>query len=116
MSTNKLRQEREIIGRLLVEYGEMELDLCNCVAMGIDDLDMALKAMFRARGETLRIDIAETKGLCFFGVPGRRPARAEIMWANPRRRPVLGAHGADEADMRMWPWVGGNRRIRKQRR
>jgi hypothetical protein len=59
MSTNKLRQEREIIGRLLVEYGEMELDLCNCVAMGIDDLDMALKAMFRARGETLRIDISE---------------------------------------------------------
>jgi hypothetical protein len=58
----KFGKEREIIGRLLVGYGEMELDLCNCVSMGIDDLDMTLKAMFRARGETSRIDIAEAMG------------------------------------------------------
>jgi hypothetical protein len=40
----------------------MELDLCHCIAQGIGDLDMALKAMFRARGETSRIDIAEAMG------------------------------------------------------
>jgi hypothetical protein len=58
----KFQRERNIIGRLLVGYGEMELDLCNCVAMGIDDLDMTLKAMFRARGESLRVEIAEAMG------------------------------------------------------
>ena len=58
----RFRCERDIIGRLLVGYGEMELDLCNCVAMGIDDLDMVLKAMFRPRGETSRIEIAEAMG------------------------------------------------------
>lgn len=58
----KFQRERNVIGRLLVGYGEMELDLCHCIAMGIDDLDMALKAMFRPRGETSRIDIAEAMG------------------------------------------------------
>ena len=54
--------EGEIIGRLVVGYGEIELGLCHCIAQGIGDLDMALKAMFRARGETSRIDIAEAMG------------------------------------------------------
>ena len=58
----KFRLEGEIIGRLVVGYGEMELDLCHCIAQGIGDLDMALKAMFRARGETSRIDITEAMG------------------------------------------------------
>jgi hypothetical protein len=58
----RFQSERDIIGRLLVGYGEMELDLCNCVAMGINDLDMVLKAMFRPRGETSRIKIAEAMG------------------------------------------------------
>jgi hypothetical protein len=62
LASQKFQQEREIIGRLLIGSGEMELDLCNCVSMGINDLDMTLKAMFRARGETLRIDIAEAMG------------------------------------------------------
>jgi hypothetical protein len=61
-TSQKFQQEREIIGHLLMRYGEMELDVCNCVSMGLDDLDMTLKAMFRARGETLRIDIAEAMG------------------------------------------------------
>jgi hypothetical protein len=61
-ASQKFQQEREIIGRLLIGYGEMELDLCNCISTGLNDLDMTLKAMFRARGETLRIDIAEAMG------------------------------------------------------
>jgi hypothetical protein len=57
-----IRQEREIIGRLLIAYLEAEFDLCNCIAMGLGDLDMAFKAMFRLRGETSRIDVAEAMG------------------------------------------------------
>ena len=56
------RRDREIIGRLLIGYGEMEFDLCNCIAMGLNDLDMAFKTMFRVRGETSRIDIADAMG------------------------------------------------------
>jgi hypothetical protein len=54
--------EAEIIGRLVVGYGELELDLFNCVAMGISDFDNTIKAMFRHRSETKRIRIAETLG------------------------------------------------------
>jgi hypothetical protein len=70
----KFRQEREIIGRLLIGYGEMELDLCNCIAMGLDDLDMTFKTMFRPRGETLRIDIAEAMGQKIYTSLGLGPA------------------------------------------
>ena len=56
------RQDREIIGRLLIGYGEMQFDLCKCIAMGLNDLDMAFKTMFSVRGETSRIDLAEAMG------------------------------------------------------
>lgn len=55
-------QEGAIVGRLLVGYGELELELCNCVAAARDDFDMVFKAMFRTRGETQRIDIADAIG------------------------------------------------------
>jgi hypothetical protein len=58
----KFQVEAEIIGRLVVGYGELELDLCNCVAMGIGNLDKAVKSMFGSRSETKRIKIAETLG------------------------------------------------------
>ena len=52
-----------IIGRLLVDYGELELDLMNCVQVARQcDLNSTLKAMFRVRGETNRIDIADGLG------------------------------------------------------
>jgi hypothetical protein len=52
-----------IIGRLLVEYGELELDLMNCVQVARKyDLNSTLKAMFRVRGETNRLDIADALG------------------------------------------------------
>jgi hypothetical protein len=54
--------EGEIIGRLTSGYGSLESALSSCVAMGRDDLDMVIKAMFRARGETQRIDIADAMG------------------------------------------------------
>ena len=54
--------EAEIIGRLVVGYGELELDLFNCVVMGISDFDKTAKTMFKHRSETKRIKIAETFG------------------------------------------------------
>lgn len=45
------------------EYGELELDLMNCVQVARGyDLDSTLKAMFRVRGETNRLDIADAPG------------------------------------------------------
>jgi len=52
-------EEAAIIGRLLAGYGELEFDLCLCVGHARGDMDMAFKAMFRPRGETQRIDIAD---------------------------------------------------------
>jgi hypothetical protein len=50
--------EANLIGRLLAIYGDMEFDLMNCVA-SVHDLDLALKALFRPRGESARIDVAD---------------------------------------------------------
>jgi hypothetical protein len=59
----RFSKEMAVIGRLLIDYGELELDLMNCVqvARGLD-LNATLKAMFRVRGETNRIDIADGMG------------------------------------------------------
>lgn len=54
----KFRTEGEIIGRLVVGYGELEIDLCRCVAAAVDDLDMVIRKMFGRRGETPRINTA----------------------------------------------------------
>jgi hypothetical protein len=52
-----------IIGRLLVDYADLEVDLMNCVMMQRGpDLNGTLKAMYRVRGETNRVDIADGLG------------------------------------------------------
>jgi hypothetical protein len=56
----KYHGEAVIIGRLLAGYGELEVGLCNCVAMSGAGTDKAVKAMFRPRGEKKRIDTAES--------------------------------------------------------
>jgi len=55
-------EEAEIIGRLLAGYTELEIDLMDCVHVARDDLDATLKAMFRVRGETQRIGVADALG------------------------------------------------------
>ncbi len=55
-------QEGAIIGRLLAGYADLELELCFCVACARDDFDMVFKSMFRSRGETQRVDIADAMG------------------------------------------------------
>ena len=59
---NKFPAEKQLIGEILTAYGELEFDLCLCVAMGIDNLDAAIKQMFGVRGETKRVNIAEQLG------------------------------------------------------
>ena len=57
----KFRVEAAIIGRLVVGYGELELDLCNCIAMW-NNFNESFKTMFSTRSETKRINIAEALG------------------------------------------------------
>ena len=59
---HKFPAEAAIIGRLLAGYAELEIDLFNCVQVARGDFDAVLKAMFRARGETRRIDVADALG------------------------------------------------------
>lgn len=59
---DKFPREGAIVGRLLVGYGELELGLCFCVAAARDDFNMVFKAMFRPRGESQRILIADAMG------------------------------------------------------
>jgi hypothetical protein len=59
-------QEAAIIGRLLAGYTTLEVGLMNCVQVVRDDFDAVLKAMFRPRGETTRIDIADALGRHFY--------------------------------------------------
>lgn len=52
--------EREAIGRMLIAYGEIEFGLLTCVGAALDgDLDIAVRILFRARGESARIEIAD---------------------------------------------------------
>jgi hypothetical protein len=53
------KREGEVIGRMVIEYGEMEWDLCLLVGHVTGDANAAIKTMYRSRGETQRIDIAD---------------------------------------------------------
>lgn len=44
---------------MVIEYGDLEWDLCLLVSHVIEDLDIAVKALYRSRGETQRINIAD---------------------------------------------------------
>jgi len=56
---DRYKREGEIIGRMVIEYGEMEWDFCLLVAAIIDDFDPALKAMYRSRGGNQRINVGD---------------------------------------------------------
>lgn len=51
--------EAGLIGRMLAGYADLEIDLMHCAKAVRDNLDLALKAMFRGRGNSQRIDIAD---------------------------------------------------------
>jgi len=54
--------EAAIIGRLLAGYADLEIGMLHCVSVVRDDFDTALKVMFRDRGETRRVNIADALG------------------------------------------------------
>ena len=58
----KFRNEGVIIGRLLAAYADLELTLFHCVNVAREDFDTVYKAMFKERGETRRINMAEIFG------------------------------------------------------
>jgi hypothetical protein len=59
----KFAAEARIICNLLTGYTDLEVSLLNCVQMVRADFDAVLKAMFRVRGETNRVKIADGLGL-----------------------------------------------------
>jgi hypothetical protein len=55
--------EATIIGRIVIGYGELEIALMNAVHMARGgDLDMVLKVMYRTRGESQRVELADAMG------------------------------------------------------
>jgi hypothetical protein len=55
---DKFPKQLNLIGRLLLAYGELEVSLCHVIA-GCYDTNIAIKSLFRPRGETQRIQIAD---------------------------------------------------------
>ena len=51
-----------MIRDLLAGYTDLEIGLLHCVQIVRNDFDVVLKAMFRVRGETARINVADGIG------------------------------------------------------
>ena len=51
--------EAAIIGRLLVAYGEIEFIFALCLADAMNDIDTAMKVIFRMRNEGQRLDLID---------------------------------------------------------
>lgn len=62
--------EAAIIGRLLAGYADLEIGMLHCVSVVREDFDTSLKVMFRDRGETRRINIADALGRAFYRALG----------------------------------------------
>lgn len=54
--------EAAIIGRILAGYTDLEIGMMHCVQVATDDFDTTMKVMFRTRGETQRIQVADAMG------------------------------------------------------
>jgi len=52
-------EEGQIIGRLVVGYGVLEFYLSCCLGPALGSDDRALRALFRVRSESTRIDVAD---------------------------------------------------------
>jgi hypothetical protein len=56
----KFPEEREIVGSLLIAYGEIEFALLGCLNAALDqDMDTSTRILFRVRGESARIGVAD---------------------------------------------------------
>lgn len=59
---SRFSHEGVLIGRLLASYADLELSLFHCVNNTRNDFDTVYKAMFRERGESRRINMADIFG------------------------------------------------------
>ena len=74
------KAEGEIIGGLIVAYGELEIALCRCVAEAVNNLDMVVKPLFGKRlGEAPRINKAVSIGLPAYRALGLDELCSEII-------------------------------------
>lgn len=55
-------KEGEIVGKILAGYSDLEIGLMICVMTVRKDFDAVFKTMYRIRGETSRIDVADALG------------------------------------------------------
>lgn len=60
------------IGRMVPGYTDLEVDVMNCVKSVRQDLDVVLKAMYRVRGESQRLQIADAFGRLGYEALGLR--------------------------------------------
>ncbi|OHC96731.1 MAG: hypothetical protein A3H25_10710 [Sphingomonadales bacterium RIFCSPLOWO2_12_FULL_63_15] len=56
---DRFKEEGELIGRMILEYGELEWMLCLIAGHVLTDLDTAIKALYRSRGELQRMEVAD---------------------------------------------------------
>ena len=61
-SFRQFPDEARIIGVLLAGYTDLEVGLLHCLQIVRDDFDVVLKTMFRVRGESMRINVADGLG------------------------------------------------------
>lgn len=59
---NDFPAEASAIGMILSSYTSLEVDLMNAVKSVRSDLDTVLKVMYRPRGESKRVDVADALG------------------------------------------------------
>jgi len=53
-------RERELVGRMLLAYGELEFALLGCVSEALnDDIHTTTRILFRVRGEAARLSVAD---------------------------------------------------------
>lgn len=56
---DRFKEEGDLIGRMVLEYGELEWMLCLIAGHVLRDLDTAIKALYRSRGEQQRMEVAD---------------------------------------------------------
>jgi hypothetical protein len=64
--------EAALIGRMVPGYTDLEVDVMNCVKSARQDLDVVLKTMYRVRGESQRLQIADAFGRLDYEAVGLR--------------------------------------------
>jgi len=74
---SKFPEHSEIVGSILLAYGEIEANLLGHVKLAVGDLDTALRLLYRVRSEAHRLDIADAVLRPFYSAIGLRNTYAQ---------------------------------------